>query len=133
MATSEITVRRKVVKRQARRRPELRPSTATRIPRISRLLALAIRFDEMLRHGEVESYAELARIGQVSRARITQIMDLLNLAPGIQEALLNLPPTSGPEPVTERETRAVVATGDWGEQARLWIKATSGYWRDIGS
>ena len=59
-----------------------------RIPRITRLMALAIKFQDMVDRGEVRDYADLARLGYVSRARITQIMNLLNLAPQIQEALL---------------------------------------------
>ena len=58
------------------------------VPRIAQLLALAHRFQGMLDRGEVESMAELARLGRVSRARITQIMDLLMLAPEIQEEVL---------------------------------------------
>jgi hypothetical protein len=42
----------------------------------------------MLDSGEVKSMAELARLGRVSWARITQIMDLLMLAPEIQERIL---------------------------------------------
>jgi len=61
------------------------------IPRISRLMALAIKFDGLVRHGEVRDYADLARLGYVTRARITQIMNLLNLAPDIQEEILFLP------------------------------------------
>jgi hypothetical protein len=83
-------------------------------------MAFAIVADEMIRKGEIRDYAELARIGQVSRARVTQIMALNNLAPSIQEALLFLPATDGPEPVTERQMRAVVVTSDWSEQALLW-------------
>ena len=59
-----------------------------RVPRIARLLALAHKFQGMLDRGEVKSMAELARLGRVSRARMTQIMDLLMLAPEIQEDLL---------------------------------------------
>ena len=80
-----------------------RPTVPTgRVPRISRLMALAIRFDELLSRGEVKDYAELARLGHVTRARATQIMNLLNLAPDIQEALLFLTPTeSGPQASAE--------------------------------
>src|SRR5581483_12283595 len=60
-----------------------------KVPRIARLLALANKFQRMLDSGEVESMAELARLGRVSRARITQIMDLLMLAPEIQEEILS--------------------------------------------
>ena len=51
--------------------------TREKIPHISRLMALAIYFDELIRSGKVKNYSELARLGQVSRARITQIMNLL--------------------------------------------------------
>ena len=62
--------------------------TSPRIPRIARLMALAIKFQDMVDRGEVRDYADLARLGYVSRARITQIMNLLNLAPDIQEHIL---------------------------------------------
>lgn len=56
-----------------------------RSPRLARLMALAIKFDGLVRQGVVRDYADLARLGYVSRARITQIMNLLHLAPDIQE------------------------------------------------
>jgi hypothetical protein len=68
------------------------PAAAGRPPRIACLLALAYRFDELVRSGAVRDYAELARLGHVTRARVTQIMNLLNLAPDIQEDILWLPP-----------------------------------------
>jgi hypothetical protein len=54
---------------------------------------LALRFEQLMLADGIAAYAELARLGHVSRARITQIMNLLLLAPDIQEALLFLPPT----------------------------------------
>ena len=62
-----------------------------RIPRITRLMALAIKLQNMVDCGEVRDYADLARLGYVTRARLTQIMNLLLLAPDIQEHLLSLP------------------------------------------
>ena len=56
-------------------------------------MALAIHFDALLNEGKVADQAELARVGYVSRSRITQIGNLLNLAPDIQEAILLLPRT----------------------------------------
>jgi hypothetical protein len=98
-----------------------------RIPRISRLMALAIRFDDLLRLGEVADYAELARLGHVTRARVTQIMNLLNLAPDIQEALLFLPPVeAGRDPVKEWEVRPIAAEAAWPRQRRAWSKLTHG-------
>ena len=63
------------------------------IPRIARLLALAIRLEGLLRDETIRDYAELARLGRVTRARMTQIMKLLDLAPDIQEQILFLPLT----------------------------------------
>ncbi len=89
-----------------------------RMPRITRLMALAIKFQTMVERGEVRDYADLARLGYVTRARITQIMNLLNLAPGIQEAILLAQGRSGE--ITERSVRAVTAQVSWREQGRLW-------------
>lgn len=92
-----------------------------RVPRISRLMALAIRFEVLVRRGEVADYADLARLGHVTRARVTQIMNLLNLAPDIQEAILFLPPkTKGRDPIGERELRPIAAVADWRRQRREW-------------
>lgn len=66
----------------------VKPPVAEKVPRVARLLALAHKFQKMLDSGEVESMAELGRLGRVSRARVTQIMDLLMLAPEIQEEVL---------------------------------------------
>ena len=66
-----------------------------RLPRIARLMALAIKFEGMIQAGVAADYADLARLGGVTRARMTQIMNLLNLAPDIQEQILFLPRTLG--------------------------------------
>ena len=89
------------------------------IPRIARLMALAIRFDGLLRDETIGDYAELARLGRVTRARITQIMKLLDLAPKIQEQILFLPNITD---LTERNLRPVVSRIDWREQRRLFQK-----------
>ncbi|HUT62116.1 MAG TPA: hypothetical protein VNA25_30120 [Phycisphaerae bacterium] len=92
-----------------------------RVPRLARLMALAIHFDGLVRKGEVRDYADLARLGHVTRARATQIMNLLNLAPDIQEGILFLPrASSGRDPISERKVRRLVAEFDWREQRRLW-------------
>jgi alkylated DNA nucleotide flippase Atl1 len=98
-----------------------------RVPRVARLLALAIRFDALIRQGAVRDYAELARLGGVSRARISQVMDLLNLSSDIQEAILYLPRVEGGrDRVTERELRPLVAEEDWGRQRDLWANVMRG-------
>ncbi|MCX5674890.1 MAG: hypothetical protein NTX87_07765, partial [Planctomycetota bacterium] len=75
----------------------------------------------LVRDGAVRDYADLARLGNVSRARLTQIMNLLHLAPDIQEAILFLPRTDrGFDPISERQIRRVTAEPDWRRQRRLW-------------
>ena len=91
------------------------------IPRISRLMALAIHFERLLQKGEILEYADLARVGQVSRPRITQIMSFLQLAPNIQEEILYLPHTvEGADPIAERDIRPILAEVDWWRQRSLW-------------
>ncbi len=104
----------------------IKPSEPGRIPRISRLMALAIRFENLIQRGEVRDLAELARLGHVSRARVTQIMNLLHLAPDIQEEILFLPKVmKGPDRITERQMRKVTEIIDWGIQREMW--------RDLGN
>lgn len=92
-----------------------------RVPRVARLMALAIRFDSLVREGAVSTQAELAAVGHVTRARVTQIMNLLHLAPDLQEAVLHLPPVrTGRDPVTEHELRKVVAKVEWSDQRLAW-------------
>lgn len=97
------------------------PPCPGRVPRIARLMALAIRLDGLIERGAVTNQAELAEVGHVTRARVTQIMNLLHLAPDIQEELLDLPPVrGGRDPVTERDLRPIAAELDWNRQRAMW-------------
>jgi hypothetical protein len=92
-----------------------------RVPRVARLMALAIRFDQLLHDGVVSSQSELARLAHVTQPRMTQIMNLLHLAPDIQEAILQLPPTTGGrDAVTERDVRPILALVSWSHQRKRW-------------
>lgn len=98
------------------------PTPQGRIPRVAKLMALAIRFDQMLADGQVASMSDLARLCHVTQPRMTQIMNLLHLAPDIQEELLHLPPVDeGNDPVTERDLRPIVAAANWYIQRSLWL------------
>lgn len=100
------------------------PAQPGRVPRVSRLMALAIRFDRLVRDGVVADQADLARLGHVTRARVTQIMNLLCLAPDIQENLLFLPRVEhGRDPVQERHLRPIAAVAGWRKQRRMWKEA----------
>lgn len=107
-------------------RPAAPVVEAGSVPRASKLMALAIRFERLLRDGVARDYADLARLGGVTRARLTQIMNLLLLAPDIQEEVLFLPRTvRGRDAVTEPELRPIAAIPDWRKQRQLW-KAAKG-------
>ena len=90
-----------------------KPVSLPPIPRLTRLMALAIKFQDMVDRGEVRDYADLARLGYVSRARLTQIMNLLLLAPDIQERVLFGIPSTGS---SERALRVVCADVYWPDQ-----------------
>ncbi len=102
------------------------PTIVGRTPRITRLMALAIRFEGLVQTGAVRDYAELARLGHVTRARISQVMNLLLLAPDIQEELLFLPRIEcGRDSLCLRKLQAIAATADWNEQRVLWRKLSA--------
>ena len=108
---------------------ELRPDPDSaslplgRVPRVARLMALALRLDELVRTGQVASYSDLAALGHVTRARICQILNLIHLAPDIQEALLFLPRTQrGRDAIILADLQPIAAAFDWRKQRRLWRK-----------
>jgi hypothetical protein len=128
--TTTLTIEREVhFQPQVRGRKALRVGPAPpppvlepgRVPRVARLMALAIRFEGLLRDGVVKDYAELARLGHVTRARISQVMALLSLAPDLQEAVLFLPRTvRGRDPIPLWRLQPIAAALDWRKQRRLW-------------
>jgi hypothetical protein len=77
--------------------------------------------EQLVQTGIIANYVELARLGHVSRARVTQILNLRLLAPDLQEAVLFLPPTvRGHDPIHLRQLQRVAAELDWKQQRRLW-------------
>jgi len=99
------------------------PTHGSRVPRIARLLALAWHVERLVRSGTVSSYAVAARLGHVSRARMSQILSLLSLAPDLQEQLLFLQrPARGRQALTLRQVLTVATVLDWQEQRRRWRK-----------
>ncbi len=124
-----ITVKRKVqFTREAHGRRRVSPATTEpkplepgRVPRISRLMAVAIRLEGLLRSGEVSDIPELARLGHVTQPRMSQILALTLLAPDIQEELLFLPRvTTGKSAIHEKMLRPLSAEIDWARQREMW-------------
>ena len=111
--------RRKLLREQQDATDPSRPPGRT--ARVARLLALALRVEHLVRSAVVPDYATVARLGHISRARLTQILNLTLLAPEIQETILFLPPIQrGPDPIKERDLRSIVAEPDWQKQHRMW-------------
>lgn len=121
-----ITVHKKlsitnVNKGRKKLKPKREPASEplAQVPRISRLMALAIKYQGMLDRGEVSGITELARLCHVTQPRMSQILNLNLLAPEIQEELLfnQLFETAKPT-VHEKKLRAVCAQTDWSVQRR---------------
>lgn len=98
-----------------------------RVPRVARLMALAIRIDELIAAGAIADLAEAAAAGHISRARMTQIANLLLLAPEIQLALLDLPRVrAGRDPIVETHLRTLAAEPCWNGQRTAWSLLLAG-------
>ena len=94
-----------------------------RVPRLTHLMALAVYFEKLIEEKVVSDYADIARLGYVSRARLSQIMNLRLLAPNIQEAILDLPLVEkGRDPIRERAIRNITLQPDWKKQRKMWKK-----------
>ena len=104
-----------------------------RLPQITRVLALAIHFEEMIRRGEAKDYADIGRLSCLCRERVSQVMRLNYLAPDIQIELLYLPPVpSGRYPLSESAVRRIANLLSWadhksGDESRLCGEFSSGY------
>ena len=122
MSNVEIEFRLDQPVRRPREEADPQKDAPPRIPRIARLMALAIKVQDMVDRGEMRDYAEVARLGHVTRARMTQIMNLLNLAPDIQEQILFAAEGDCP---AERRLRELAAHAGWERQRRAWRKLTA--------
>lgn len=111
------------------RRTRRQAAAERRYPaRVARQLALAHALQRRVDDGEFPDYATMARALGFTRARISQIMDLLLLAPAIQEEILFLECIPGQQPVSERALRTLVRKRSWSEQRDAWaeIRPVSG-------
>lgn len=124
-----ITVKRKIQitreshgrRRVAPAKTEPTPVAAGSIPRISRLMAVAIRLEGLLLSGKVCDVTELACLGHVTQPRMSQILNLTLLAPDIQEELLFLPRiTEGKAAIHEKMLRPISGEVDWSKQREMW-------------
>jgi hypothetical protein len=92
-----------------------------RLPRITRYMALAIYYEGLIREGHIHDYAEIATLGHVTRARVTQIMNLRLLAPDIQDRLISLKRIAqGRDSLSLRRIQSIALESDWRKQRKSW-------------
>ena len=106
--------------------PEPPPEPVVRPARVARMLALAHNLEAAIERGAYVDRADVARQLGVTRARVTQLLDLTLLAPDIQEQLLDMQAVDGVEPLSERALREVVRATSWGEQRDVWLMVGRG-------
>jgi hypothetical protein len=93
------------------------PAPSVRRPaRVAVMLALAHKIRSAVERGAVRDQAEVARRLGLTRARLTQLLNLLSLSPDLQERVLVLEAVDGAEPLTERSLREVTHEPDWSQQ-----------------
>lgn len=96
-------------------------SITGRVPRVAKLMALAIKFDGLLRDGVVSSQSELAILARVTQPRMTQLLNLNRLPPDVQEELLHLDSGDGPiDHIHEHALRRIGEPLDWKQQRQRW-------------
>jgi hypothetical protein len=88
--------------------------------RVARMLAFAHKVKQAIEVKDYEGQADAARQLGLTRARVSQLMDLTWLSPSIQEEILFLERVDGLEPLTERSLRNAVSFPEWTEQEEAW-------------
>lgn len=95
--------------------------------KLAQLLALAHHLERLIQRRTVADRAEIAARLGISRARVTQILDLTLLAPDIQEEILFAEAVDGVEPFAEASARKAAREVDWRAQRQVWRRQRSGY------
>jgi len=102
-----------------------RPAKEPETPRVVELLRRAIMWRALLDSGEVRNQAEIAHREGITRARVTQVMAMLRLAPEIQQCVLSLPGMTRRPAITERALRPIAQIDNSGEQVNEFHKLVS--------
>ena len=100
--------------------PAPAPEPVYRAARVAHMLALAHTLQNDIDDGIYETRAEVARRLGLTRARITQLLSLVMLAPDIQEDILFMDAVDGNEPLSTRALRPLVAMSSWDAQREAW-------------
>lgn len=98
------------------------PESSRRPARVAVTLALAHTIQRAIDRGEIRDQAEAARRLKLTRARLTQILDLALLAPDVQEGVLAWEAIGGKEPASERDLRTTARASGWNKQRDMVLK-----------
>lgn len=96
--------------------PPVAPPRTKRPAHVARMLALAHHLQKAIDDGAVADRAAVARKLGLTRARVTQLLDLLLLAPDLQLAVLEMEAIDGIEPSSERPLREIAHEALWASQ-----------------
>jgi hypothetical protein len=113
----EFDVELKPIQRQVRPTGD-RGRGKVDVPKLTRVLVLAHQIEQAIEEGRAEDYAEVARQLAVSRARITQVVNLLLLSPDIQAMIVTKPRLV--HDLSERQVRKIAEEPDWRRQQTMF-------------
>ena len=99
-------------RRSSARRSKAPQASGKTVKKVAQMLALAHHIEQLIEAGQLTCNADASRTLGLTRARMTQVMNLMLLSPVIQERVL-----TGELKATERALRPMVATAEWSDQA----------------
>jgi hypothetical protein len=88
-------------------------------PRLRKSLLLAYQVEQIISEGRVKDFTQAARWLNITKARLSQIMNLLNLSPSIHEEILL---TDSPKlrELSVDKIQHIALESDWAQQTALW-------------
>lgn len=116
-----MTTRRSDLRRLARitQTSRLRSLDGRRpLPKSTKLLVLAYQIEQAIDEGRAKDYVDVAQRLGVTRARITQVMNLLLLAPEIQATILVEPHRV--HRLSEHQLRLITEEPEWKRQTDMF-------------
>ena len=102
-----------------------KPPKEPKTPRVVELLRKAHEWQGLIESAEVRNQTEIARREGITRARVTQVMGMLRLAPEIRQHILAMPRTAGRPAISERALRSVTKLDDERHQLRAFEEILS--------
>ena len=103
------------------------PAPARRPARVAHMLAFAHGIQRAIAQGTYADQADAALHFGLTRARMTQLLDLTLLAPDLQEVIIHLEAVDGLEPLSARALRPLCQKPLWSQQRVLFKEKARGF------